>query len=321
MAGSRLTNPYAALGVAREADDDAIRKAYRQLARELHPDRNPDNPAAEERFKTVSEAYSVLSDSEKRRAYDDFGEVSFQAGFDATEARRARDAFGGGFSTHAQSGGAGFGPGGLDDLFSNLFGGAGPDPRSIRRRGANVEAFLTLDFLEAARGGEKRLQISRPTATGGHQSESVTVRIPPGVADGGRIRLRGKGGEGPGGGPAGDLIATIRTQPHPLFRRDNRDISLEVPLTIAEAALGTQVEVPTLDGRATVTIPPGTDSGSKLRLRGKGVPDPSGGAAGDFFVVVKICVPKKLDDTAAQQLRELAADDPKDLRAELDERA
>jgi DnaJ-class molecular chaperone len=319
MAGSGPKDPYAALGVARDADDDAIRKAYRRLARELHPDVNPDNPAAEERFKTVSEAYSVLSDSEKRRAYDDFGEVSFQAGFDAAEARRARDAFGGGFSSHSQFGGAEFRHGGLDDLFSNLFGGAGSGRRSVRRRGANLEASLDLDFLEAARGGEKRLQISRPTATGGHRSESVTVRIPPGVADGGRIRLRGKGGEGPGGGPAGDLIATIRIRSHPLFQRDDRDISLEVPLTIAEATLGTQVEVPTLDGRVTVTIPSGTDSGSKLRLRGKGVPNPSGGAAGDFFVVVKICVPKELADAPAQQLRELAADDPKDLRAELEE--
>jgi DnaJ-class molecular chaperone len=141
------------------------------------------------------------------------------------------------------------------------------------------------------------------------------------VADGGQIRLRGKGGEGAGGGPAGDLIATIRIRVHPLFRRDNRDISLEVPLTIAEATLGTQVEVPSLDGRVTVTIPPGTDSGSKLRLRGKGVPNPSGGAAGDFFVVVKICVPKNLADAPAQRLRELAADDPTGLRAELDEPA
>jgi DnaJ-class molecular chaperone len=321
MAGSRLKDPYAALGVARDADDDTIRKAYRRLAREFHPDVNPDNPAAEERFKTVSEAYSVLSEPEKRQAYDDFGDVSFQAGFDAAEAKRARDAFGGGFSHHSQFGGAGFGAGGLDDLFSNLFGGAGTGRRNVRRRGANVEATLDLDFLEAARGGEKRLLISRPTADGGQRSESVTVRIPPGVADGGQIRLRGKGGEGAGGGPAGDLIATIRIRAHPLFRRDNRDISLEVPLTIAEATLGTQVEVPSLDGRVTVTIPPGTDSGSKLRLRGKGVPNPSGGAAGDFFVVVKICVPKNLADAPAQRLRELAADDPTGLRAELDEPA
>ncbi len=319
MAEPGLKDPYAALGVARDADDDAIRKTYRRLARELHPDVNPDNPLAEERFKTVSEAYSVLSDPEKRRAYDEFGEVSFQAGFDAADARRARDAFGGGFRSHSQFGAEEFHHGGLDDLFSNLFGGAGSGQRNIRRRGVNLEASLDLDFLEAARGGEKRLQISRPTATGSHRSESVTGRIPPGVADGGRIRLRGKGGEGPGGGPAGDLIATIRIRPHPLFRRDNRDISLEVPLTIAEATLGTQVEVPTLDGRVTVTIPPGTDSGSKLRLRGKGVPDPRGGAAGDFYVTVKISVPKNLDDAAARQLRELAADESENLRVELDE--
>ena len=204
----------------------------------------------------------------------------------------------------------------------------GPGLRPHRDPDSNpgfTELGQTLELLpgnlgDRGRGGEKRLQISRPTATGGHRSESVTVRIPPGVADGGQIRLRGKGGEGLGGGPAGDLIARIRVRSHPLFRRDNRDISLEVPLTIAEATLGTQVEVPTLDGRVTVTIPPGTDSGSKLRLRGKGVPDPSGGAAGDFYVTVKISVPKKLDDAAAQQLRELANDDPTNLRAELDER-
>jgi DnaJ-class molecular chaperone len=145
----------------------------------------------------------------------------------------------------------------------------------------------------------------------------VTVRIPPGVADGGQIRLRGKGGEGLGGGPAGDLIATIGVRPHPLFRREDRDILLEVPVTISEATSGTKVEVPSLYGRATVTVPPGTDSGSKLRMRGKGVPHPSGGPAGDFYVVIKICVPKDLDDATRGQLAEIAADNPSDLRAAL----
>jgi len=309
-------DPYATLGVDRNADADTIRKAYRKLARELHPDVNPDNPAAEERFKAVSEAYAMLSDPEKKAAYDEFGEVAFQAGFDADQARRARSAYGGGFQDFGMGG-----MGGLDDLVSDLFGrGAGRrgsrGPR--QRKGVTLEATLDLDFLDAARGGEQRFQISRPTADGGLRSESVSVRIPPGVADGGRIRLRGKGGEGIGGGPAGDLIATIRVRPHRLFERQERDIFLEVPVTISEAALGAKVEVPTLDGRVTLTIPPGTDSGAKLRLKGKGVPQPAGGAPGDFFVVVKISVPRNLDAAARERFEALRELGPSGLRDELD---
>jgi len=317
MEGSETKDPYAILGVARDADEDAIRTAYRKLARELHPDVNPDNPAAEERFKAVSEANSVLSDPEKRKAYDDFGEVSFQSGFDAAEARRARDAFGGGFGGYPNLGDGGSGAAGFEDLLSNLFGRSGHGRGLRQRRGADLEASVDLDFLDAARGCEQRFQVSRPTRGGAQRSESVTVRIPPGVADGGQIRLRGKGGEGLGGGPPGDLIATIRVRPHPLFRRDDRDILLEVPVTISEATSGTKVEVPSLYGRVTVTVPPGTDSGSKLRLRGKGVPHPSGGPAGDFYVVIKICVPKDLDDATRGQLAKIAADNPADLRRAL----
>jgi curved DNA-binding protein len=317
MAASEAKDPYKILGVARDADEDTIRKAYRKLARKLHPDVNPDNPAAEERFKAVSEANSVLSDSEKRKAYDEFGEVSFQSGFDAAEARRARDAFGGGFGGFANSGGGEAGAPGFEDLFSNLFGRSGPGRGPRQRRGADLEARVDLDFLDAARGCEQRFQVSRPTRDGRPRSESVTVRIPPGVADGGQIRLRGKGGEGLGGGPAGDLIATIRVRPHPLFRREDRDILLDVPVTISEATSGTKVEVPSLDGRVTVTVPPGTDSGSKLRLRGKGVAHPSGGAAGDFYVVIKIVVPRDLDDAASRQLAEIVSDKPADLREAL----
>jgi len=323
MAAASAKDPYAILGVARDADEAAIRKAYRKLARELHPDVNPGNPAAEERFKAVSEAYSVLSDPEKRKAYDEFGEVSFQPGFDAAEARRAREAFGGGFGGFADFGGAGAegGPAGFEDLLSNLFGRGGPARGPRRRRGADLEARIELDFLDAARGCEQRFQVTRPTREGGQRTESVTVRIPPGVADGGHIRLRGKGGEGGGGGPPGDLIARISVRPHPLFRREGRDILLEVPLTISEATSGTKVEVPSLHGRVTVTVPPGTDSGAKLRMRGKGVPHPSGGRPGDFYVVIKICVPKHLDEPARRRLAELAADDPPDLRRALKDHA
>jgi len=317
MGASKAKDPYAILGVSRDADESAIRKAYRKLARELHPDVNPDNPAAEDRFKAVSEAYSVLSDPEKRKAYDEFGEVSFQSGFDAAEARRARDAFGGGFGGYSDFGAGAGGAAGFEDLLSNLFGRSGPGRGPRRRRGADLEARVDLDFLDAARGCEQRFQVSRPTQDGGQRSESVTVRIPPGVADGGQIRLRGKGGEGLGGGPSGDLIATIRVRPHPLFRREDRDILLEVPLTISEATSGTKIEVPSLDGRVTVTVPPGTDSGSRLRLRGKGVPHPSGGPAGDFYVIIKICVPRNLGEASNRQLEDIAANNPPNLRAAL----
>jgi curved DNA-binding protein len=176
-------------------------------------------------------------------------------------------------------------------------------------RGPDVEAELELDFLEAVHGGEKKLTLAHAGS-----SENVTVRIPRGVADGGRIRLPGKGGMSPGGGPRGDLYATIRIRPHPVFRREGRDVLLDVPITVSEAIRGAQIEVPTLEGRATVAIPAGTDSGRKLRLRGKGVPDPSGGAAGDLYVVVQIRVPKQLDADALAQVDALAAKEPKDLR-------
>jgi DnaJ-class molecular chaperone len=316
---------YATLGVARSADEGAIRKAYRQLARRYHPDVNPGDASAEDRFKEISRAYDVLSDPEKRRSYDEFGEVSLQGGFDAEQARRARDAFASRFDAAGHQrfeGFAGEGSerpefGGLDDLFSDLFSRRGWDDARRERKGGDLEAELELDFVDAARGGEQRLSIARPTADGSLRQESVTVRIPPGVADGGRIRLRGKGAEGRGGAPPGDLYARIRVRPHRFFRREGRNLTLDLPVTVAEATLGARVEVPTLEGRVTLTIPPGTDSGAKLRLRGKGVQHPSGGAAGDLTVIVQIRVPRNLTPQASEKLRELERFDPPDPRKEL----
>jgi DnaJ-class molecular chaperone len=326
--GNRRKNPYEVLGVARDAEEDTIRKAYRKLARKHHPDVNPGDKAAEERFKEVSEAYAILSNAEKRRAYDEFGDVSLESGFDAEAARRAREAFGQRFGG---AGAAGGGPGGeefafgdLDDLLGDLFtrrgwsGGAGGGQGGRRGRaglrGPDMEAEVELDLREAARGGEHRFTITRPAADGSARTETVTVRIPAGVADGGRIRIPGKGGEGIGGAPAGDLHATIRIRPDPVFRLEGRDLHLELPITVREAVLGAKVEVPTLEGRATLQVPAGTDSGKRLRLRGKGMPNPSGGAPGDLYAVVQIRVPKGLSDDAQSKLDALAQFDPPDLR-------
>jgi curved DNA-binding protein len=308
---------YSILGVGREADEDEIRKAYRKLARRYHPDVNPGDSAAEERFKGISQAYAVLSDEEKRRNSDEFGEISLEAGFDPEKARQAREAFGrrfGGGAGFEHAGREGFHFGGLDDLFSDLFSRRGWREEPGGRRGHDLEAELELDFLDAARGGEHRLTIARPTADGGMRQETVTVRIPPGVAEGGRIRVPGRGGEGLRGGASGDLYARIRIRPHPVFRREGRDLHLDLPVTVREATLGAKVPVPTLEGRVTLTVPPGTDSGTKLRLRGKGVPSPSGGAPGDLYATVQIVVPHDLPPQAVEKLEELAAYDPPDPR-------
>jgi curved DNA-binding protein len=312
-------NLYDILGVARDADANTIRKAYRKLARQHHPDVNPGDSAAEERFKEISHAYSVLSDAEKRSHYDEFGDVALEGGFDAEAARRAREAFGARFGgPEFEGGGAEFHFGDLDDLLGGVFsrfgreGGRPPRPR----RGRDLEASITLGFLDAARGGEHRLSLARPTADGGVTQEQITVRTPPGVRDGGRIRLAGKGGE-VAGGPPGDLYLNVHVQAHPIFRREDRDVHLEVPISVAEAVRGAKVEIPTLDGRATVTIPRGTDSGRKLRLRGKGLANPAGGPPGDLIATVRIRVPQKVDEAAEKALDELARHDPPDLREEL----
>ena len=312
---------YQILGVTKDADHEAIRKAYRKLARQNHPDLNPGDDAAEERFKRISRAWDVLSDAAKRRNYDEFGEVSLESGFDADAARKARESFGARFGSGGRPGagtsGGDFHFGDLDDLFGGVFSGPGGARREVRMRGSDVEAELELDFLEAVRGGEKRLSLRRPNPDGSAATQDITVRIPAGVAENGRLRIPGKGGSGLGGGPAGDLWVTLRVRPHKIFERQGKNLSVDLPITVGEATLGCQVEVPTLDGRATLTIPAGTDSGARLRMRGKGVPDPRGGTPGDLLVRIQIRVPRGLDDETRSAIEALSSFDDPEIRKEL----
>ena len=315
-----MSDPYEILGVARDADVAAIRKAYRKLARKHHPDLNPGDKAAEERFKEISRAWEVLEDPERRRNYDEFGAISLEAGFDAEKARQAREAFGSRFGTGGRPGAEGFGEefefGDLDGLMGRFFGGRAEGGRGIRLRGADLEASLELDFLDAVRGAEHRLTLGGGGG-GAAGNETITVRIPPGVDTGGRLRIPGKGAPGFGGGPPGDLWVVLRVRPHRVFRREGRDLTFDLPISVAEAIRGAKVEVPTLDGRATLTIPPGTDSGTRLRLRGKGVPSPRGGAPGDLFARIQIRVPRDLDDGARRALAALDRFEDQDLRKDL----
>jgi curved DNA-binding protein len=298
MAATGTRDPYEALGVPRDASDDDIRRAYRRLARQYHPDVNKE-PGAEDRFKEISEAHEVLRDPEKRAQYDRFG-ANWRTMQNAQRAGRGRAGRGGGFEGFEGFDGGGpgsgfddvrveFGEGGLDDILDGLFGGRGRARRGggfdgFSMRGADREAELELTLEEAARGGRRRLSLA--------DGRDFEVQIPPGVRDGQRIRLAGEGEPGAGGGPSGDLFLRVRVLRHPRFRLEGRDLYVDLPVAPWEAALGADVETPTLDGRARVKVPPGSSSGRKLRLRGQGFPDPAGGA-GDLYAVVKILVPKK----------------------------
>lgn len=319
LAKSKEKDLYTVLGVARGASEDEIRTAYRKLARKYHPDFNPDDRAAEERFKEVSRAYEVLSDAKQRQNYDEFGAHALDPNFNAEAARAAQQGFRGGAGM-----GGDFGFGNIDEVFQDVFsrGGRGRSRGAggfggYAMRGADTEVVLTLDFLQAAQGGEQTLQIQRPAPDRSMKLESVTVRIPPGVSDGGVLRIPRKGGEGLGGGPPGDLIAEIRVQPHPVFRRVERDVYFDLPVTLKEALFGASIEVPTLDGRAMLSVPPGTSSGQKLRLRGKGIASASGKKHGDLYALVQVHLPRELDDETKSKLAELIPDSPTDLRAAL----
>jgi len=405
MATTTKKDYYEILGVKKSASADDIRRAFRKLARKYHPDVNPGDKSAEEKFKALSEANDVLSDPKKRKIYDQVGFYSDNIDPATAEAYARAGGGAGGFpgggsqDGQAQPGGQGVhfdfggfdfsdfeggrgkrsggGTGGFRDIFSGIFGGRGgaaaaeegPEP------GSDLEYQVNVPFWTAIRGGVMRLNVTRHdicshchgqgfiespgkcpeckgtgqvTQTGGRMKFNVTcprchgtgknistcpdchgegvvertepleVRIKPGTRDGQRIRIAGKGNAGVRGGAPGDLYVIIRAGTHPVFRREGDDIYLTVPVTATEAALGAKVEVPTIDGRAILRIPPGTQSGQKLRLREKGVPSATKeGARGDEIVEVKVTVPMPRDEKTKELLRELAKLNPEDPRAEL----
>lgn len=295
---------YQALGLARGASKDEIRKAYRKLAREHHPDANPNNPQAAERFKQVQEAYDVLSDEKKRELYDRYGSNYEQAA--RAGAASGGNPFGGGASPFGAGGSVDFsdlfGQGGID--LGEFLGGGGGRTRGRRgpARGADLKATVRVPFQIAMTGGPVDVSIDRNGST-----ETLAVKVPAGVSEGQVVRLSGQGAPSPRNGAAGDLYLTIEIEPHPYFRREGSNILLDVPVTPSEAVLGAKIEVPTLsEGKMVLTIPPGTSSGMKLRLRGKGIPDPQTAQVGDQFVVIKIVVSKVISDSDKALYQQLA---------------
>lgn len=313
---------YQSLGVSRTASADEIKKAYRKLTRQYHPDRNPGDKAAEDRFKEVSTAYDVLSDAKKRELYDEFGEVSLTQGFDPERARAYKRAQRGGFGG-ARSGFGGFGPGdsgtffhdfgearetSFDDLLSRLFGGARVRTeggfRQAPRRGVDISGEITVGFLDSLHGVTVPLRIEGADG----QSRTLDVKVPAGMIDGGKLRLRGQGGPGK---PPGDILLTVRVKEHPRISREGNDLRMKVPITAYEAYGGGPIDVQTPWGTVTLKLPPGSQNGQVLRLRGKGVSLP-GKSPGDLLVVLDVRMPRPGNERLLETLASLqSGEDPR----------
>jgi DnaJ-class molecular chaperone len=308
---------YEVLGVARDATPDAIKKAYRNLARKYHPDVNPGDKKAEAKFKEAQAAYDILSDAQKRSMYDQFGRAPFegmaaagprtgpspwtQRGGPGGETIDFSDLFGPGAGTMGAEGGGGI----FEELLGRMRGSRRHGAAAGPRTGRNLDASLSIPFLTAVRGGETAIDIERD-----HKRESLVVKIPPGIESGAKLRLRGQGEAGEHGADSGDLTIQVTVLPHPYFTREDRDLTVEVPITVSEAMLGAKIDVPTLEEKRSLTIPPGSSSGRKLRLRKQGLPASGGRPEGDLFVVLKIVVPKSIDDESRELVRELSERNP-----------
>jgi len=307
---------YDILGVSRGASADEIKKVYRRLAKKYHPDVNPGDKVSEERFKEITAAAEVLGDPKRRSLYDEFGADSLRSGFDPAKAEAYRQwkrqgAPQGGmpdFGDFQQVNVGDFGTFDFGSLFEDLFGTR--DPRSRARRapmaqpGSDIEAELEVDIRDAVLGAERDVRV-------GHRT--LRVRIPKGVVDGSNIRLSGQGGPGVRGGKAGDLYLKVKLRQHPFVHREGRDLYLDLPVTVPEAALGAEVTLPTFEGSVRLRIPPGAQSGKKLRLRGKGMPRLHDGDRGDLYVIIQIILPERSAglERAVKQLENLYKSDPR----------
>jgi molecular chaperone DnaJ len=344
-----LNDYYEILGVPKDASPEEIKKAFRKLARKYHPDLNPGDKEAEQKFKEMNEAYAVLSDPKKREEYDRFGRAPFEPGgawYENVRTPRYEDIF----------------EFGMGDIFSDILGRTGR--AAPYERGADILTGITISLEEVLTGTQKTVAVKREAdcgtchGSGAESSETcarckgsgmlqtsrgffrmqqacpecrgtgkkitkacrtcgargktvsvdqVKVKIPPGVDTGSRMKVRGMGNAGERGGPSGDLLIEITVRPHPVFRREGDDLSVEVPLTFGEAALGAKIEVPAIDGVTMMTIPPGTQGGQKFKLTGKGLPAPQTGARGNLYVNIKIAVPKDLGAKAREALKDIEA--------------
>jgi len=312
---------YKELGVSRGASDDEIKKAYRKLAAQLHPDKNPGDKKVEARFKNVNRAYQALSDREKRSLYDEFGEEGLREGFNSAAARAYRGGGAGAGYRRSRSsgsmnvedlfsspGGEAPGNGGIGDLFGDLFSRAGRRGSNPSMKGSDIASEVSVDFISALRGAELKLRLQ----DGG---DEITVRVPPGAGDGDKVRIPGHGAPGAFGGPPGDLILNIRVSKHPHFERSGLDLYLDLPITVGEAFRGAKVRVPTPDGAITLTVPKHAQSGQVARLKGRGVKRKA--EQGDLYIRFQIKLPVSESDEIEAAVSALDAAMTGDVRADV----
>jgi DnaJ-class molecular chaperone len=304
-----MTDPYKVLGVNPSASDEEIKRAYRKLAKKLHPDLNPGNKRVESQFKETTAAYDFLSDPDKRRKFDrgEIDENGQPRGFRSSSSRPS----GGAQQQQRRPRGFGYEEDGdfSEDLFGDFFGFGKGGGETIKLRGADVSYQVRVPFLEAVLGTKQRLQLA--------DGKTLEVQLPPGTDTGQTLRLKGQGLPGRGGASAGDAFVEVTVEPHPVFTRDGDDILVELPITLYEAVLGASLNVPTIDGKVSLKVPAGANSGTQLRLRGKGVQAGKSGARGDQYVRLVVMLPKEVDPALKTEIEKSARSHPYKVRGKL----